>query len=89
MSEYTSYDSALELTGLETLFQRREKRCLDFGLKAVKHPVNRKMFPLNKNENIFNIRELEKYEINFSRTEHYKNSAIPAIQRMLNNHHLI
>ena len=86
-SEYESYDSALEATGLETLAQRRENRCLDFGLKAAKHEVNKRMFPLNPNPNIHDVREVEKYVVNFARHEHYRKSAIPSIQRMLNFHH--
>ena len=40
---YVSYAAALEMTGLKTLFQRREDRCLAFGLKATKHPLNCRM----------------------------------------------
>ena len=31
---YVSYSAALEMTGLLTLHQRREERCLSFALKA-------------------------------------------------------
>ena len=30
---YVSYDSALEMSGLRTLYSKREKICLDFALK--------------------------------------------------------
>ena len=42
---YISYDSALEMCGLETLHARREKRCLDFSLKCIKHEKNQRLFP--------------------------------------------
>ena len=29
---YVSYEAVLEMTGLETLSARRQKRCLDFSL---------------------------------------------------------
>ena len=44
---FISYSAALEMTGLETLFDRREKRCLDFSIKCIKHPQNSRFFPLN------------------------------------------
>ena len=44
---YVDYDAALEMCGLETLASRRHKRCLDFALKAVKHPKNRRLFALS------------------------------------------
>ena len=42
---YVDYQSALEMTGLDTLKNRRLKRCLDFSLKSIKHPKNQKLFP--------------------------------------------
>ena len=41
------------------------------------------MFPLSL-EDPYNLREAEKYQVNFSRTENYKNSAVPFCQRLLN-----
>ena len=34
---YINYESALEKTGLDTLENRREKRCLNLSLKCTKH----------------------------------------------------
>ena len=84
---YVSYPAALEMTGLQTLYDRREKRCLDFALKAIKHPINHKMFPLNRNlDNELEVRNRETFQVNFARTDQYKKSAIPACQRILNDH---
>ena len=85
---FVSYPAALEMTGLESLFNRREKRCLDFSLKAIKHPVHSRLFPLNRNQNNGSIvvRKREKFHVNFARTESYRKSAIPYCQRMLNMH---
>ena len=63
---YVSYSSALEMTNLTTLAERREKQCLDFALKCIKHPKNSKMFPpKNSKENEHFIRKREKFEVNF------------------------
>ena len=86
-SNYVDYESALEMCGLKTLFARREKRCLDFALKCVKHPTNHRLFPLNPaNMEINNVRSREKFVVNFAKTETYRKSAIPYCQRLLNVH---
>ena len=75
---YVSYEAALEMTGLEALDSRREARCLSFAKKCIKHPKHKAMFPLNP------PKSKEKFVVNFARTETYRQSAIPYIQRMLN-----
>ena len=37
-NQYSGYTDALKLFNLQTLSSRREKRCLNSGLKALKHP---------------------------------------------------
>ena len=83
---YISYDSALEMCGLQTLHSRREKRCLDFALKSIKHPRNKKMFPLNTRTNGHTFTTKETFIVNWARTQKYKDSTIPHCQRLLNNH---
>ena len=96
---YVSYSAALEMTGLETLFQRREKKCLNFSIKCTKHLQNSRFFPLNPNienaskcnENLKNDaqchnRGRENFIVNHARTEDYRMSAIPYCQRLLNSH---
>ena len=46
--QYKDYPSALAKCGLETLYSRRESRCLNFALRCVKHPVNSRLFPLTR-----------------------------------------
>ena len=83
---YVSYEAALEMTGLEILADRRLKRCLDFSKKCLQHPINKRMFPLNPNlNNQQNIRDREKYKVNFAHKNIYQNSTIPFCQRLLNN----
>ena len=85
---FVSYPAALEMTGLDTLYTRRETRCLNFATKALKHPVHSKLFPPNKNNSngSTEVRNREHFQVNFARTEHYKKSAIPYCQRILNEH---
>ena len=46
------------------------------------------MFPANPNsENNIDIRNREKFKVNFACTNAYKNSAVPFCQRLLNDHH--
>ena len=85
--EYTSYEAALEYTGLESLRDRREARCLQFGLKCLVHPIHSRMFPVNQQLNSeHRTRQQEHFVVNKARTEYYKLSAIPYIQRKLNQY---
>jgi hypothetical protein len=83
---YTDYASALNRVGLDTLFDRREKRCLTFGLKCIKHPKHKRMFPLGETSEDVNLRVRNKFKVNFARKSTYQKSAIPYIQNMLNVH---
>jgi len=83
---YVSYDAALEMSGLTKLAERRNMRCKDFAKKCIKHQTNKRMFPLNVNEsNTHEVRNREKYIVNFAHTSSYKNSTIPFCQRLLNS----
>jgi hypothetical protein len=86
--DYCGYDSALVSCGLEKLSVRREARCLKFGLKSLLHPTHSAMFPVNPQvlTNPDNTRSSEHFLVNFARTDSYRDSAIPYIQRMLNNY---
>ena len=75
---YVSYDAALEMSGLDSLESRREQRCLNFAKKCLKNSKHMKLFP----ENPKGFRE--KYVVNFAKTETYKKSSIPYMQRLLN-----
>ena len=72
--------AALEMTGLQTLHYRREKRCLDFAVKCTRHPTNCRIFPLNPNidKDGKKVRNREPYVV--------KMSAIPFCQRKLDSH---
>ena len=78
---YVDYEAALEMTGHATLYARREKRVLDFSLKCIKHPQNKKLFPLNTQD-----RNRDTFVVNFARTSSYQKSTIPYCQNKLNEH---
>ena len=86
---YIDYSSAMEMAGLDSLLARRDRRALSYGLKSITHPVLKRHFPLNTAllEDEHDIRNRELFNVNFARTERYRNSAIPAIQRRLNEHY--
>ena len=83
---YIDYPASLIATGLKSLFERRQARCLVFAKRCLSNPNTKEMFPLSS-EDCHNLRLPEKYFVNFSRTENYKNSAVPFCQRLLNADH--
>ena len=87
-SQYEDHQKALEQCGLQPLTERRELRCLQFGLKSLVHPIHSEMFPVNPNihKSSHNTRNPEHFLVNKARSESYRMSAIPYIQRMLNQY---
>ena len=83
---YVSYVAATEMCGLEFLSTRREKRCLTFSQKAIDHPLNKRMFSLTVKSDNHNLRNREKFQVNFARTQSYSQSSIPYCQRKLNDY---
>ena len=74
----------MEMCGLTPLYERREDRCLSVAKKCLKHPVNKRLFPLNTNCHDLHARTKEKYTVKFARTDTLRKSAIPHLQRRLN-----
>ena len=83
---YISYETALEWTGLTSLTDRRAAHLLKFSRSTARHPIHGpRMFPLNTDiQDIQNIRNREKYKVNFARGAAYYSSTIPSAQRLLN-----
>ena len=79
---YVSYNAALEMSGLERLEARRERRQLSFSLRCLDNDFTSEMFPLN-NKPI----KREAFVVNFARTEQYRKSALIQCQKTLNNHY--
>ena len=87
-SDYNGYEHALEICGLEKLTDRREARCLKFGLKSLLHPVHCNLFPVNPSilADYNDTPNREHFQVNWARTDSYRMSAIPYMQRLLNNY---
>ena len=85
--DYHGYDDALEKCGLERLTLRREAKCLNFGLKSLLHPIHSEMFPVNP-QVLTNpdSRIGEHFVVNHAKRDSYRDSAVPYIQRMLNEY---
>ena len=60
--------------------------CLKFAKKCLQVEKLKKMFPRNVKKHIMLKRGSEVFKVNRSLTHHYRNSAIPQMQRMLNLH---
>ena len=81
--DYIDYPASCERTGLLMLSDRRKNRCLAFAKRCLSNPQTKDMFPLNRHSSL-DIRNTEKYLVNFAHTENYLNSAVPYCQRLLN-----
>ena len=58
-----------------------------FQFKCTAHAQNSQIFPTNPNlVDTQEVRDREKFKVNFARTQQYQNSAIPYCQRLLNKH---
>ena len=44
---YISHEAACEMLGLKKLSDRKEERCKQFAMTSLKHPQNKRIFPLN------------------------------------------
>ena len=82
---YLSYENALNITGLQTLAERREMLSVRFARKCVRHPEMNEMFPLNKNVGPV-TRDPQKFFVQPANTDRLRNSAIPYMQRLLNQY---
>ena len=81
---YESYSQALEQTELQTLAERREKLCLNFARNCLKNEKTKHIFPLNPSSHQMPKREKEKYHVQHYKTDRLGKSAIPYLQRLLN-----
>ena len=82
--DYENYSSALNITGLDTLFQRRDDLCLKFAKSCTTNQKTAHMFPKNPVSYEMNTRFRKKYLQTHAKTERLKTSAIPYMQGLLN-----
>ena len=84
--DYKSYEKALEKLNLETLEERRSQLCLKFARKCKNNPQTKELFKPNKKIHNMVLRNTEIIEVNKANTQRYNKSAVPFMQRLLNEH---
>ena len=82
--KYLSYDNALKVLGLQSLKERRKELCLKFAKKCLIVPKLQRMFPRTHHKHDMDKRRSEYYQVKRGLTERLRRSAIPYMQRLLN-----
>ena len=77
----------IESLKLPTLQDRRSKLCYNFAKRATLNWKANKMFPIRKEKRENKRRFTEKYHVNKAKTKRYQQSAIPFLQKLLNEKH--
>ena len=83
--KYLNYNNALETLNLENLEDRRIILCLNFALKAEKHPKFTKWF--QSPVNTYNTRDKRKYLEIYANHARYSNSPLGYLTKLLNIHY--
>ena len=86
--KYEDYKKALEFLNMKTLVHRRQVLGLKFAKSCLKNDKVKNFFPINNRHNL-NVRNHEKFKVNFARTQRYSSSTIPNLQRVLNKDELL
>ena len=81
--EYQGYERSLNILKMESLNERRNNKSLKFAKNTLKQEKVFDMFPKNK-QSKFQFRSHEKYVVNRAKTWRYQKSAIPFLQKKLN-----
>ena len=82
--QYISYENALKICGLTTLSERRTHLALKFAKKCILNPKTSSMFPVHNPTR--RTRITGKFDITKAKTERLARSAIPFMQRLLNDY---
>ena len=80
-----NYRKAMNQVNLESLEERRDQLSLQFAKKCLTNDKVKNMFPERESRCDIKLRNAEKYKVNFAKTTRYQNSAIPQMQKMLND----
>ena len=75
---YSSYESALITLNLQSLSERRKMLCKRFAKNCLKYDKSKDMFPID------DYRNSDKFKVNFARHSRLLDSAVPQMQRLLN-----
>ena len=82
--KYENYKDALKVVGIDSLEKRREELCLKFAKQCVRHEKLKGLFPRIERRHKMEKRNCEKFYVKKANTERYRKSAIPSMQRLLN-----
>ena len=69
---------------IDSLKERRVKMALSFVKKSLRQNIFSSLFPLNENAHQMNTRNPNKYVVKNGNTDRMKRSAVPFLQRLLN-----
>ena len=83
-NNYKNYEDALKFLDIDSLQERRRKQCLKFAKDCLRNEKMKQIFKLNVQSNDLKTRHKETYKVNKAYTERYRQSAIPYMQRLLN-----
>ena len=83
---YRSYDEALGTLNIENLEARRVKLCLNFALKAEKHPKFGKWFKEKNKTYNTRLKKTKYLEVHFNHNR-YEKSPLGYLTRLLNMHY--
>ena len=82
--DYNNYSDALKCLNMDTLATRRKKLMEKFAIGCLTNEKTKKLFPLKQKNHRMDTRGKEKFKITKTKTERWKKSTVPAIQRLLN-----
>ena len=82
---YVTYEDALFKLGLQSLEERREAMCFKFAKQCLKIEKLRGLFPRRVSSHDMFKRDSDTFDIVKPKTSRYQLSAIPVMQKMLNN----
>ena len=83
-SDYKNYEESLKSLNMDNLDTRRVKLCQKMALKTCQTDKMKYMFPKRKEIRSEQRRYTNKYIINKAHTTRYQNSAIPYMQKIIN-----
>ena len=78
-----SYETILNLTGQETLEERRKRNFDKFAIKSQKNRRYESWFPKSRDTG-HDTRNIVPYQEEFARTERFRNSPVFAMRKRLN-----
>ena len=87
--EYNNYDESLQKLNLNKLSQRREKLLENFAIGCLTNEKTKKLFPLKTKKHTMSTRNAGKFRTLQAKTERWKRSTVPEIQKWSNKKNII